>query len=226
MWDCLRSGTMFKYFVMCFIALLLVGCDRDRPDTPGDQIYPWQIERLPDGDSRVFGIQFNHTTLKQARSVLGIRHDEGLFENPDGSLSLEIYFNEVTLGGLSGKFILTLGASRSELEALKQRAINSRRMDSGAIRYQPAPSDREQILDLPVAALAYIPYTDLDEELVRLRFGTPGDVIPVAEGKRHFLYPASGLDLLLDEEGKELLQYLAPRDFDRLRRPLITPSDF
>jgi hypothetical protein len=36
----------------------------------------------------------------------------------------------------------------------------------------------------------------------------------------HFLYPAKGLDLILDRKGKEVLQYVAPRDFARLREPL------
>lgn len=214
---------LVRLLMVGLVMLTLVGCDQQ--STPPEQIYPWQITRLPDGNSRVFGIEFSKTTLREVRAILGTRHDEALFENPDGSLSLEIYFNEVTLGGLSGKFILTLEAPASQLQALKQRARGSKRTDSGAVRYGLATEDRQKLFDMPVSALAYIPYSELDEQLVRQRFGTPAEILPVAEGKRHFLYPQKGLDLLLDDDGKELLQYVAPRDFKQLRRPLIRADD-
>jgi hypothetical protein len=37
----------------------------------------------------------------------------------------------------------------------------------------------------------------------------------------HLLYPPLGLDVVVDGDGKELLQYVAPRDFERLRAPLL-----
>jgi hypothetical protein len=148
-----------------------------------------------------------------------------LFENPDGSVSLEVFFNEVTMGGLSGKFILTLQATDSQLKAFKQRAIKRKPMESGALRYRLAETDRRKLLEMPVSAISYIPYIDLDNELVRQRFGTPDEIIAITDDKLHLLYPAKGLDLLLDEGGKELLQYVAPRDFSRLKRPLLRPSD-
>ena len=36
----------------------------------------------------------------------------------------------------------------------------------------------------------------------------------------HLLYPDKGLDVVVDGNGKELLQYVAPRDFAELREPL------
>ena len=210
---------MFRYSILVLF-LTVAGCDQQA--TAPEQVYPWQITRLADGGSRVFGLSLNQTTLDQARLILGNHYEEGLFVNPDGSLSLEIYFNEVTLGGLSGKFILTLEAPVSVREAMRQRAVKGKRMDSGAVRYRLAGVDRERLLTLPIRAISYIPYVELDETLVRQRFGIPHDIIVVAEGKRHLLYPDKGLDLLLDEEGKELLQYVAPRDFSSLQRPLLS----
>jgi hypothetical protein len=36
------------------------------------------------------------------------------------------------------------------------------------------------------------------------------------------MYPAQGLAVVLDSQGREVLQYVAPADFDRrLRAPLI-----
>jgi hypothetical protein len=41
------------------------------------------------------------------------------------------------------------------------------------------------------------------------------------ENTEHFLYPEQGLDLQLNTKGKEVLQYVPPRDFSALRTPLI-----
>ncbi|MFP3873145.1 MAG: hypothetical protein ACLFQT_00770 [Thiohalophilus sp.] len=214
---------MSRLLMVVAIALLLSACEQQ--SAPTEQIYPWQIELLPNGGSRVFGIEFNRTTLAEARDILGSRHDEGLFENPDGSMSLEIYFNEVTLGGISGKYILTLDADEAQLQALKERAGNSRTMDSGARRYRPSSADRELLYEMTISGLGYIPYVNLDEDMVHQRFGTADEIIRISDEKRHFLYPQKGLDLLLDEEGKELLQYVAPRDFQRLEAPLLRQFD-
>ena len=45
--------------------------------------------------------------------------------------------------------------------------------------------------------------------------------LPASEGAEHLLYPELGLDLILNPEGKEILQYVAPRDFRRLQAPLL-----
>ena len=45
--------------------------------------------------------------------------------------------------------------------------------------------------------------------------------IHVSEKRVHLLYPDKGLDVVVDSEGKELLQYVAPKDFALLREPLL-----
>ena len=60
----------------------------------------------------------------------------------------------------------------------------------------------------------------MDEAIILQRFGTPAERIRQGETLEHFLYPDKGLDLVLDSKGKEVLQYVAPADFARLRAPL------
>jgi len=52
------------------------------------------------------------------------------------------------------------------------------------------------------------------------RFGQPAERVRTAENIEHLLYPDKGLDVVLDSDAKELLQYVAPREFARLREPL------
>ena len=73
---------------------------------------------------------------------------------------------------------------------------------------------------MPIRAIAVIPTVNLDEETVVSRFGNPGERLAVSENRVHLLYPDKGLDVVVDRDGKELLQYVAPRDFALLRDPL------
>jgi hypothetical protein len=44
----------------------------------------------------------------------------------------------------------------------------------------------------------------------------------IAEGPgvNHWLYPEKGLDIVVSDDGKEVLQYVAPRDFRQPVAPL------
>jgi hypothetical protein len=74
---------------------------------------------------------------------------------------------------------------------------------------------------LRVKAVSVIPTVNLDEATIVQRFGQPGERIQVSEKRVHLLYPEKGLDVVVDGDGKELLQYVAPRDFALLREPLL-----
>ena len=60
----------------------------------------------------------------------------------------------------------------------------------------------------------------ISRRLKKWRFGEPGERLVVSEKRVHLLYPDKGLDVVVDGNGKELLQYVAPRDFAELREPL------
>ena len=210
---------MKKILLLCCLVLWASGCDRSA--TQEGQHYPWQIKVLANGNSQVFGIEFGKTTLQQATERFGRRHELALFESPDKSLSLEAFYNEVTMGGLSGKVILSFAMSDTTLAALRQRTGSKKRMESGAVRHALSLADKQELASQVISGLTYIPYVNLKPDMIEKRFGMAEETITIAKGKIHYLYPAKGLDLFFDEDGKELLQYVAPREFARLKRPLL-----
>jgi hypothetical protein len=199
---------------------LISACDQVN-NQPKEDIYPWQIILQSDGKTRVFGITLSESTLNDAVTLLGRNYKLGLFETSDQPLSLEAYFNEVTLGGISGKFVLTLDATQEEMAALIQQAIKREVLDSGARRYTFTSDTSNVLAQKSISSMSYVPYINLNEEIVMLRFGEPAERIVVDQKRQHLLYPESGLDLLLDEDGKELLQYVVPAKFGQLRQPLV-----
>ena len=73
---------------------------------------------------------------------------------------------------------------------------------------------------LPVRGITFSPSLDLDADIIQSRFGTPESVVEINTQQAHWLYPDRGLDVVLDAKGKELLQYLAPREFAAYRAGL------
>ena len=209
-----------RIVVLGMMLFLLSACERVN-NQPKEDIYPWQITIQADGKSRIFGITLDESTLNDASTLFAREYNLGLFETINQPLSLEAYFNEVTMGGISGKFILTLEATQEELAALLQNAIKRKVLESGAKRYSLSADTTTALAQKRITSMSYIPYINLDEEIINKRFGEPAERIIVDEKRQHLLYPELGLDLMLDEDGKELLQYVAPAKFEQLRQPLL-----
>lgn len=182
---------------------------------------PWRIEILPDGASRVFGLIPGRSTLADARRRIGPDPLVALLIAPGESGAVEAYYDSVSAGFVMGKMVLSFDTSLAWREEMLQRARKAEYMKSTTRQVELASEDLARIETTPIAAITFIPSAQLDEQVVSQRFGTPAERIRSAEGKEHFLYPEKGLDLLLDAEGKELLQYVAPRDFAKLRAPLL-----
>lgn len=207
--------------VVLIVLLFSISACKQANDQPKEDIYPWQITIQADGKSRVFGITLGESTLNDASEKFSREYKMGLFETTNQPLSLEAYFNEVTMGGLSGKYVMTLEATQEELESLLQNAVKRKVLESGAKRYSLKAETTAVLAQKRITSLSYIPYINLDEEIIIKRFGEPAERIVVDEKRQHLLYPELGLDLLLDEEAKELLQYVTPAEFEQLRQPLL-----
>ena len=192
-----------------------------RAKAPTDQRYlPWQVEVLEDGRSRVFGLMLPTSTLADARRLHGGDLTLGLMREAGGELSLEAYQPSAQLGFVTGKLILTLAVSIDDLTAMASRAADSEATRSGARRLSLATADVRSAEHLRIAGISFVPSVDLDRQMIVDRFGEPEQRIEQPGGLVHYLYPSRGLDLLIDDGGREVLQYVAPADFTRLTTPL------
>ena len=211
---------MLKPFLILLFALTgLVACQESALPPKSDR-YPWQITLMADGSSRIFGIHLGVTTVAEARQQLGKGPRLALFENPDGALSLELFYKEFNRAGLSGKLILTAGGAKETLQNLKQQSRKNKKLESGVVQHYLDKGLLSVIDSMLITAMTYMPYANLEEEVVSARFGEPAEKIRTHEKAQHWLYPDRGLDLIINEEGKEILQYVPPEDFGKLLKPL------
>jgi hypothetical protein len=184
---------------------------------------PWQVEIPAPGQSRVFGLRLggaNPSTLADARRAFPEIATLALLAPPEQPLALEAYFETVAIGPLAGKLVLSIAATTAELEAMRDKAAKTDHLETGIRKFALNEADRQRAETRPLAGIVFIPSARLDESVIVQRFGAPAERVRQGETLEHFLYPDKGLDVVLDSKGKEVLQYVAPSEFDRLRAPL------
>ena len=207
--------------ILLLVVLLVVFDKNAQHDRQRTEIYPWQITILPDGKSRVFGIVLDETLLKEVSRVFNSEPELAIFESK-GELVLEAFYKNISFAGLSGDFVFIIDATKAELNKLKAQSTIQKRTASKSIRFDLNKKNIEQVKHWRVTKLNYVPAVQLDEKIIIQRFGKPERKIKLKEKEAgwHYLYPDKGLDLILNEEGKEVLQYVPPKHFNLLLKPL------
>jgi hypothetical protein len=186
-----------------------------------DSNLPWQIAVDGQGGSTVFGLQPGVSTLGDVRRRLGNEIEVAIIAEPNETGALEGYYSQVPLGFVLAKMIVTVDVPDEAISAMRERAVRAKHMESTTRRITLHPDDLAAADRLPIRAISVIPTVNLDEATIVQRFGEPGERIVVSDKRTHLLYPKLGLDVVVDKDGKELLQYVAPQQFARLREPLL-----
>jgi len=181
---------------------------------------PWQVQVLADGSTQVFGLVPGRSTLAEAIAVFGERLEVALFQSPDGTLTAEAYYREVRTGGLTGRLILILSLERPVLEGLRTHSPRHERTRTGNLRYQVGLDDARVLEGARIRGITFVPTADLDEDIVRARFGTPEETLSIGEDGVHWLYASRGLAITISHQGKEFLRYVHPEDLGWLRSNL------
>ncbi len=201
------------------IPFFLPGAGKQEGVDPNANL-PWQIELDGHGGSRIFGLQPGLSTLGDVRQRLGGEMEVAIIAMPDEVGMLEGYYSQVALGFVLAKVIVTVDTKNEQILQMRDRALGAKHMESTTRRITLHPDDLALAERLPIKAISVIPTVNLDEATVIQRFGPPGERLVASEKRVHLLYPDKGLDVVVDGDGKELLQYVAPRDFAALRAPL------
>ena len=216
-----RIFSLLIFLTIVIIAMLSLkpGSERSTESVKG---LPWQIEVLPEGRSKVFGVTLGQSTLGDAREQLGEDMTLAIIVASGQDIgALEMFYSRYKAGVFSGKLVLAADLAPEAVMQLMERAIKSGYMDSGARKFTLHPEDLPVALQAPLATMTFIPAVNIDEASAIKRFGPASEIIRASEQVAHLLYPDKGLDLIINENGKEVLQYVAPRDFERLREPLL-----
>ncbi len=216
------------YVIAFILAALIIPFLLPSPSSPQggnpDQNLPWQITVDETGQSHVFGVTPGVSTLAQIRQKLGEEVDLAIIAAPGEVGSLEAYYNQISLGFVMGRMILTLEQTPEAITAMRERAPKAEHMESTTKKISLHPDDLALANQSVVRAISLIPSSNLEEAVILQRFGEPAERFQVSEGLVHYLYPQKGLDIVWSAKGKEVLQYVAPKNFEAsIVTPLTTP---
>lgn len=206
------------------IPFLIPGAGKQDGVDP-DSNLPWQIEIDAQGNSKVFGLQPGISSLGEVKQRLGAELEVAIIAAPNEVGTLEAYYNQVSLGFLLAKVIVTVDAPPEAILAMRDRALKAAHMESMTKKITLSPEDIVAADAMPIKAISVIPTINLDEAAVVQRFGQPEERLVMSDKRVHLLYDHKGLDVVVDSDGKELLQYVAPSRFGELREPLLHGVD-
>lgn len=215
----LDHKVLIGLLVAAILVFMLWPSPERGPRMSGQALMPWDVQHTSDGHIVVLGMEIGVTTLNQARKVLGSHGEVALFQDKQG-LSAEGFISEFTSGGLSGRIIVGLTVPEARLKEMAEHASKREHTDSGTLRLRPSMQDIRALGDAKIKSITYIPYVDLDDEVIRKRFGEPDKTVRINDQRTHYLYPDKGLDLILDTKGKEVAEYVDPSQFKMLEQPL------
>lgn len=180
---------------------------------------PWNVSITADGRVEVLGVTLGKTTVEEAARLFLADPEISVFERRDGSMSLEAYFGKVTMDGLTGEITALIQTNNDFVVRVRERPVKKEPAPSGDLRYTLGSGEFAEAFVKPVVALTYVPSVNLDDDMVAKRFGPPDRKIKTG-GAVHWLYPAKGVDVIVNAGGKDVIQYVTPEKFGSLEKPL------
>jgi len=218
------------YWGIALAALLVMGIAFYQGDKPVEKSdLPWHIEHPTPDTIKIFGVTLGKTNSDEAEQHFKEVAKPILFKSPSGQLVVEVFFEEVNLAELKARIALSIKAPDAELQAMFDRGLRMNVTGSGsdsAKEITLTPQDAEKVFMMPVTSLTYMPLVRLPDAVFSKRFGQPK--LRIREKKNgvvHWLYPKDGLDIALGGEEKPVLQYVSPKNFDKLVDPLLANGE-
>lgn len=176
----------------------------------------WETSLDEQGNLQIMGVTLGKTTLKEAEAILRSRSQRALFIPPDTSSEksprVEAFFPSMPD---NSKLILGLSASTEQIETLKIKAHNPSAFPSGNIKLEIADDHMSLVEGLVVDMLTAIPRIRITPQEITAQFGEP-QILHRQDDILHYLYPARGLDVILDQSGEAMIQFVSPGDFQRV----------
>jgi len=208
-----------------FSVVILLGAFLIPGDRPDKEDLPWHIEHPTPDTVRVFGLTVGVSTPSEAERRFKEQAEPSLFKSPSGQLGAEVFFEQINLAGLRSRVVLTVSVPETELRDMYERGLRMSATGSGK-KITLTPDDITRLRSLPISSLTYMPGVRVEEALFLKRFGKPEQIVKEAKsGAIHWLYPQNGLDITLGGDEKPLLQYVSPREFDKLAKPLLANGE-
>lgn len=183
--------------------------------------FPWQVETLPEGNTRVFSLTLGKSHLMDAEKLFKSVAEITLFRDEGENASIEAFFGDVKIAGLKSKMVMSIDLSQQQMNEMFSRGTRISTLGSGTRKVTLSGEDLKLVRHSPISSITYLPSIHLSNGLIEKRFGEPAQKLADPQSDAvHWLYPEKGVDVAISEENKEVIQYVLPERFDALVQPL------
>lgn len=176
-------------------------------EIPDNQAMPWQSYVNEQGKTVVFGLTMGESTLAESMRLFGSEVEASLFEDKDQKQTLEVFFSSTKVGGISAKVILNLALNDQQFGYLRSHIKETEVMPTGNKKTIFNQTGESSMFGLTISALTFIPSADLSSDTLLGLFKKPARVELAGPGVEYWHYPNKGLRIILDDEGREILEY-------------------
>lgn len=202
--------SLFIGSIAVFAVLLLIQPERE---VVNPEQLPWNAHIDESGKLHALGLTLHESSLKDAMALYGKDVEVKIFSEKDESnKSLEAYFPVMYIGSIKAALALRIDASETQIEAAYSNGKKTSVTTSGGREVELYTSDVARFFDSPISSITLIPRKNLTERAIDKRFGTPDKKEIQSDGLPHWFFNKLGLELIIDQEGPEALQYAVSKD--------------
>jgi len=174
---------------------------------------PWKITKHEDGSTEVFKLKPGISLLQQVIDRFQEPEELAVYRGNEKS-TLEAYFGTIKIGPLEAKLVVTLKASEEEIQHMLEQAKGLSLTNSADKKIKLSHDDEITALQRTITGITFIPkYSGLDSDFFKERFGEPASWLRINDQAVQYFYPDQGLSIVIDSDGKEILQYSHPAGF-------------
>ena len=176
-------------------------------EIPDNQAMPWQSYVNDQGKTVVFDLTMDESTLAESMRLFGTEVEASLFEDKDQKKTLEIFFSNTKVGGISAKVIINLALNDQQFNYLSDNIKETEVVPSGNKKTIFNQAGESSMFGLTISALTFIPSADLSADALLGLFKKPARVELVEPGVEYWYYPSKGLRIIVDAKRKEILEF-------------------
>lgn len=166
---------------------------------------PWQVEII-DNKPKVFHLTVGESTLGDAVTLIGDDHELAIMSKDD-SAALEVYFPLFTTGPITGKLVLVADIADTDLRHLIDNVPNYKMLETGVKKMDVEFSQQAEALNYPIKSITFAPVAQLTRGLVIQHFGKPSSLEKISESEVHVFYQNLGLRIIVNNDGKDFIEY-------------------
>ncbi|CAK0761874.1 conserved hypothetical protein [Gammaproteobacteria bacterium] len=187
-----------------------------------NELLPWNVQII-EGFTRVFGITLARSPFSELERKLHFDGEIGLFVSAGEKKTLEGYFRDISLAGLTASIIAEIHVPEDHLEALYNRGARLEKLPERTKRISLSSEDFAWVRNQPIINITYLPKIFLQPTQIESRFGKPEKIIQERDSM-HWLYPKIGLDVVIQKETSPIFQYVPLDKFENLVR-FLKPTE-